>query len=485
MIPLTGFAPDLPPETPGIMTECSGLIPSMNTFIGVPSPIDAGLGAISSTAKGFVVTRKSDGNIRTFCGNATKLYEQVSGAWSDVSKVGGYAVSGDPVYRWRFCQFGDVTIAASKEETMQAITSGSFADVSASAPKAAIVEAINNQVFAFNINGMGFGDQQDRWACSALGDYTDWTPSVSTQCVSGQFLDSPGPITAGKALGSIIVAYKRDAMYVGQYIGAPEVWNWQRVPGEVGTHSQETVVNTGTQHFFIGKDDFYVFDGSRPASLKSPLRQWFFNTLDYRYAYRIQGTYDRVNKRVYWWFPTYASEGVLTACVVFNTATGQWGKFDLTIDAVCEYVSSGLDYEDLGTLFTDYDSLPTDIAYDSPFWVSGASVISVFQPDFKAYQLSGISSASSFTTGHFGDNVNFSTIKRVRPRFLVSPTSSTLDHQYSNYDADDFVTGNTSTYDGKYYDLLWSARWHKMKFNFTGPVSISGFDPVFVTDGSE
>ena len=482
MIPLTGFSPDLPPETQGIMTECDGLLPSMNTFISAPSPIDAGLGAISAKAQGFAVTRKTDNTTRVFCGNSTKLYEQSGGAWSD--KSGSvYSVGVDE--RWRFVQFGDVTLASAKSATIQAITTSNFADASGTAPKAAIIETINNQVFAFNINGMGFGDQADRWACSALGSYTDWTPSVATQCVSGQFLDSPGGITAGKQLGSIIVAYKERAMYVGQYVGAPEVWNWQRVPGDVGTPVNEAVVNTGTQHFFIGTDDFFMFDGTRPVSLNSPLRQWFFSNLDQKYAYRIQGAYDRINKRAYWWFPTKTSNGSLITCLVYHIQTGQWGKFDQEIEYVADYVSSGITYDSLGSVYSTYNDLPADVSYDSPFWNSGSSVIAIFKTDHKAYQLSGAATAASFTTGHFGDNVNFSTIKRVRPRFLASPTSSTLDHQYSNYDADDFVTGNTSTYDGKYYDLLWSARWHKMKFNFTGPVSISGFDPVFVTDGSE
>jgi hypothetical protein len=411
------------------------------------------------------------------------LYEQLGGVWSDKSKVGGYAAGPDD--RWRFAQFGDVTLASCKSETMQAITSGSFANVSASAPKASIVEVINNQVFAFNINGMGFGDQANRWACSAVGDYTDWTPDVNTQCVSGQFLDSPGAISAGKRLGDIIVAYKERAMYIGQYVGTPVVWDFRRVPGDIGTPCQEAVVSTGTAHYFIGMDDFYFFDGTRPQSLNSPLRQWFFSNLDAKNAYKICGTYDRINKRAYWWYPSISSSGALDDCIVLNTVTNQWGKLSLGIEYVADYVASGVTFEGLGTLYSTYEDLPTTISYDSPFWNSGSSVLAAFKTDHTAYQLSGAATESRFTTGHYGDNVQFSTVSRIRPRFLKSPTSSTLNYSHSNYDAESFTNNKTATYTNGWYDLIWSARWHKAEFVFNGPFSISGFEAVITPDGSE
>lgn len=484
MIPFVGFAPDLPPETPGVFTDCKNVLPAVNGFVAAPTSIDAGLGAISSAAQGFAVVKKSDNTTRVFCGNSTKLYEQVAGVWSDKS---GSVYGAGPDDRWRFAQFGDVTLATNKQNTIQAITTGSFADASGTAPKAAILEVINNQVFAFNINGMGFGNQPDRWACSALGGYTDWTPSVTTQCVSGQFLDAPGSITAGKRLGDVIVAYKEKAMYVGQYVGAPEIWNWQRVPGDIGAPCQEAVVNTGTFHLFVGPDDFYIFDGTRPTPVQAPIRNWFYANMDAKYAYKICGTYDRVNKRAYWWFPDVTSNGALTKCVVFNIASKQWTKIESTIEYVADYVSAGLTYDTLGSAYSTYDSLPTTISFDSPFWNSGSAVIAAFGTDHKAYQLSGTPGESRIVSHHIGDNTQFSTLSRIRPRFLVSPTSSTMNYSYSNTDGNNssFTNNITSTYAGKWYDLIWSAQWHKCEFVFQGPTTISGFDPVITPDGIE
>lgn len=484
MIPFVGFAPDQLPETPGVFLDCKNILPAIGSFVAAPSPIDCGFGAIDSPAKGFVVAKKLSDTTpnRIFCGSGSKLYEQSGYTWADVSRSGGYSLGPDE--RWRFAQFGDVTLAINKSAVLQASTSGAFADASATSPKAEIVEVINNQVFVFNMDGMGFGLDVTRWACSAIGSYTDWTPSVSTQCVSGQLLDSPGRITAGKRLGDVVVAYKEKAMYVGQYVGAPLVWDFHRVPGDIGAPGQESVISTGTAHFFIGPDDFYLFDGSRPQPLNSPVRNWFFNKADPRYLSRTWGTFDRFNQRAYWWFASKGSSGKLDQCIVYNVKTGQWGKVELTVECVCDYVSPGVTIDGLSDWSSTIDGLP-DVSLDSPFWNYGSQVVAVFQSDHKSYQLSGPSGESRIVTGHYGDNINFSTVSRVRPRFLLSPSSSTLNYSYSNTDATNFTQNITSTYANNWYDLIWSARWHKFELVFNGNCSISGFDLLMSQDGTE
>lgn len=482
MIPFVGFAPDLPPETPGIMTDCAGILPGVGEFVSAPSRVDAGLGALSAAARGFAVVRTNDNTIRTFAGDSAALYE-ASGTWADKSAVGGYSLGPDD--RWRFAQFGDQTIAAAKTETIQAITTGSFADLSASAPKAAIVETINNQVFAFNTEDATFGDSPNRWWCSALGDSTDWVPAVATQCVSNQLLSTPGPITAGRRLGDIIVAYKDRSMYVGQYVGAPAVWDFRLVPGNIGAPCQEAVVTTGTEHFFIGPDDFYRFDGSRPVALNSPLREWFFANFDAAFAYRMCGAFDRVNQRVFWWFCSLSGGGVLDKCVVLNIKTGQWGRMDGSIEIAAEYLASGVTFESLGSLYATYDDLPTTISFDSPFWNAAGAVIAAFGTDHTAYTYSGVSGASSITTGHHGDNQQWTTVSRVKPRFLLAPASSQMLYSHSNTDAESFTQNLTSTYANNWYDVLWSAQWHKFEMQFTGNTKISGYDLTISPDGSQ
>jgi hypothetical protein len=290
-------------------------------------------------------------------------------------------------------------------------------------------------------------------------------------------LDAPGPITAGKRLGDVIVAYKDRAMFVGQFVGVPVIWNWTRLPGNVGTPCQEAVVTTGTQHFFVGPDDFYVFDGSRPQPLQSPLRQWFFDNLDPQYASRIVSAYDSINGRIFWWFASKSSAGTIDKGICLHIQTGRWGRLDENIEAAAEYFEPGVTYDDLGSLYATYDDLPTDISFDSPFWNAGNGVLAVFKTDHTAYTYSGTPTSASLTSGLWGDGYTYLTLKAVRPRFLVSPTTTSMEHFYSNLQSDSMTVGVTASYSTQgNYDLLWSARWHKAKFNFTGATTIVGVD---------
>ena len=53
-----------------------------------------------------------------------------------------------------------------------------------------------------------YGQRPDSWYCSALYNQADWVPNIATQCATGRLIDTPGPNTACKALGSNIVIYK-------------------------------------------------------------------------------------------------------------------------------------------------------------------------------------------------------------------------------------------------------------------------------------
>lgn len=469
---LTGFAPDLDPATEGVITDCSSLIPNTKGMQSAPSAVDAGFSALGSAAKGFAVVRKLDNTKRVFTGTASNLYEASGTSWSSVGS--GYSLGSDS--RWRFAQYGNVTVAANKETNIQGSTSGAFSALTG-APKAAIVETLNNQIFAFNTNEGTYGDSPERWWCCAVGNENSWTPSSSTQAATGQLLDAPGPITAGKRLGDVIVAYKDRAMFLGQYVGVPVIWNWVHLPGNIGTPCNEAVVTTGTAHFFVGPDDFYLFDGSRATPLQSPLRQWFFDNLDPQYASRIVSAYDSINGRVFWWFVSKSGAGTIDNGICLHIQTNKWGRLDENIEAAAEYFSPGVTYEGLGTLYSTYDSLPTDISYDSPFWNAGNGVLAVFKTDHKAYTYSGTPQSSSMTMGLIGDGVSYTILKGVRPRFIASPTTTDLEHFYSNLQSDSMTTGVTSSYSTQgNYDLIWSARWHKVKVNFTGSQTIAGLD---------
>jgi hypothetical protein len=487
MIPFVGYAPDLPIGTQGIFTACDRIIPLTDGFAAQNAPLDIGINALAGQARGFAIIGRLDGLRRVFSATQTKIYELNSTTWTDVSAAGDYDLGADAEIRARFAQFGNVTLAAvGQNDLLQSSTTGAFSAI-ANSPQAKVIETVNNFVFAFNYvdPAYGLGTRENGWWCSALGDETDWNPSVSTQSVAGSFIETPGPVVAAKRLGSSIVAYKEKSAFFGQYVGAPAVWSWTQLPGELGTYSQETIVNVGTAHFFISHDDFQMFDGSRFTSIGTPVRQTFFNELDPKYRTRIWAAHDRINGLIYWHYPSKSGGGAIDKCLVYNYKIDKWGRSDQLIEAVAEYIDPGITYDGLGAEYATYDDLPTGISYNSSFWTAEAPVVTFFGTDHKLYGYGGTPTSSSITTGHYGDVTQFSTISKVRPRFIVTPASSTMEYSHSNDNADNMTQNITSTLVNNVYDMIWSARWHKFKFNYVGAMKITGFRPEMINDGVE
>jgi hypothetical protein len=485
---LVGYAPDLPQTTPGVITTCTNMVPTIRGMKGAPSlQSPSGItGALAAACAGASSLRKLDDSVRVFAGTATKLYEIASGAWTDRTRASGgdYTLGTD--IRWRFAQFGDVSVAAAKSDTLQASSSGAFANVTG-APKAGVVEVVGQFVFLGDTNESTYGDSQSRWWCCAKGDYTDWTPAISTECATGLITSTPGKIRAIKRFGPHVVIYKLRSIHLGIYAGQPSIWSFDReISSQVGAVSHEAVVDVGTpeepRHIFMGFDDFYEFNGGRPRPIgQGWVKETVFNELNTTYMERAMALVDRVNSLVYFFYPSGANNNP-DKCVIYNYKTQRWGRADRSVEFAFDYVSVGLSYDELGSSYSTYDDLPS-ISYDSTIWTSGYPIPAVFDTSHNLKTLDGVSSTSGFRLGDIGDDERFSTVMRVRPRFYTEPDSATLVNYYRNNLGESLTTGATTTMANSKFDLKRSARWHQLDFSFVGDVELGTLDIPMVENG--
>jgi hypothetical protein len=497
-----GYAPDLPPTTPGVMTDCAALIPSSRGYKPAATPASVGLPALTGTlpaCRGAALVRKTDDTTRLFAGTVNGLFESGSATWTPRSS-GVYALGS--TNKWRFAQFGDRSLAAAKTEILQSLTTATtFANVTSTAPKGAIVETVNNFVMLLNVNDQGAifdsADRPDGWWCGPKGnDGTgNWVPSVTTEAATGTLRSTPGPITAGRRFGNQMVAYKLRSMYLGTYVGPPVIWDWQLLPGEAGAMSQEAVANIGAaddpKHIFMGFDNFYMFAGGRAVSIgnvteegfMSPVRDTVFAELNASAYYACQALHDPRKALVYFYYPTINSI-TPDKCVVYNYRTNRWGRDDRTIEQVVDFIAAGTSYNDLGTSFSTYNDLPAQ-SYDVAFALQGAQLPAIFDTTHTLKTLTGTPTNSSITTGDYGDPQQFFDLVRVIPQFLTAPTSATMTN-YSRDILSDVLTprGATAMSSGR-FDVLASARWHRAKFDMTGDYEITGFDAQSSEDGEE
>lgn len=474
MITLEGFAPDVDPVTPGIFTDCSHFVPTERGFAAANTISENGTPALAAACTGGALVTKVDDSKRVFAGTATKVYELVSSVWTDRSRAGSYTGA-----KWRFAQFGDVSIAATGASILQSSSSGAFADLAGS-PQAKFVVVSNGFVMAFN----GPTIMADGWACSGLYDHTAWTPSLVTQSADGRLLDAPGPIVGAKTLGEVVVAYKDRSMFVGQYVGPPYIWAWSKVAGgEVGAISNECIVDVGYAHYFIGHDDFWVFDGTRPVSMNSPLRRWFFKNSDANNRSKTVGVFDRYNNRIYWYFCGLDSGGVLNKCIVFNVKSGKWGMDDNVIEAAMQYTDPGLTWGDLWTsIGQSWVNWPGK-AYEDVFPPSGSPQPAVITSNHKIGLLIGAPGSSSFTTGDMGADEQETLLSKVYLRFLSTPSAVTCQGYHKAVEGDNVAVGSTGYYHDGRIDLMQSDRWHRLNIGFSGGVEIVGISPSMQPDG--
>jgi hypothetical protein len=482
IVKLLGLAPDSDQTIPGVLTNCSGVVPSQKGMKGAPSPADTGMASLAATCQGAALLTKLDGTTRLLAGVKTKLYEAGASTWTDVSRAASYTTAGTGA--WRFAVQGNVAFAANGADTLQAsVSSGAFSCV-AGAPVANIVETVGKFVFAIGTSANAHGVQ---WC--ALGDYTSWSASIATQAGSDTLTVTPGGNTAGRRFGNTIIVYKKNSMYLGVYVGPPNVWEFSLIPGQAGAMSQEVVVNIGTPenpiHLFMGEDDFYRYDGSKPVRIGSNRikRQVFSELVQSRY-YACKALHVPKEAQVYFYYPIVDS--VLPGrAVVYNYLTDQWGQ-DVyrQIEATTDYIASAVTYDGMGSLYATYNDFPV-ISYDLAFVGSTQISPAVFNTNHQMKTLTGPAGDTSFTTGDYGDPSRVSTATRVVPVFLQEPTSASLTNYYRMRTGATLVADVTTALSSGAFDFCRDARWHRLQMSFTGDWEMAAFAPEWERSGRE
>jgi hypothetical protein len=477
---LVGYAPDADPGIPGVIVDCAAFVGSLRGMEAAPSGIATGLPALAAACLGAASFRDLTNVQTTAAGTATKLYTAGTTSWTDRS--GAATFNAATANRWSFAQYGNVTLAANKGDTIQARTTGDFANAGAAAPKAAFIETVNDFVFAANVNDGA--DKPDGWHCSALGDYTDWAASIATQSANGRVTDVPGPLTGAKRLADSIVLYKRKAIYVGNYVGPDIIWAFQLASAEAGAIHHNAIVSVDYAHYLMGDDDFYRFDGSRPVPIGADVRKSVFGEFDRTASHLCTALLERVNARIYFFYPDSSNAGYANRGVVLNYKTGRWGRHDFPMETTLQFIQAALTYDDLGTYYATYDDFP-NASYDTAFLGGAIETPAYFDTSHVLRTLTGAPGTSRFTLGEVGSDEIFTTLTRAQLRLLTAPTTAAMTNYYKHSSADAFTTDVSTPIGSSRFDVLRSARWHKLQFDFTGAIETPGLRVDSVPDGTE
>lgn len=391
--------------------------------------------------------------------NKSYLFRLVGGAFENATRGGTYYNGG---YDWHpIVKFGNYVIAAKYSEPMQAALDSpgvAFTDI-ASAPKAKLLIATDNFLIAFNTDDAVYGQSGDRWWCSAYQTHSDWVPSITTQATTGRIIAGGGVITAAAKFGSGAICWKQQSMFYGSYVGAPAVWQWDMVPGDIGCVGPEAVAEIGGALVFVSSDNIWLYDGTRPVSIADGhvrvkmLSEW--SELDADRA-KTKVMYDRVSGLVWICLRTKTTGiGSDWCCLAWHIQTKRWGRNDFDIQAVVHGVPAGA-YNNSGK---------------SAMFANGEGEISCFVTS-KAF-----ASIYGYTVGYatlacFGDNSRASYINRVNVRMTQQPYECKIKGIIRNSLQDDGAPVSEAYLVGSQFDLRQNAKWHQFSISFSGDFEI-------------
>ena len=431
--------------------------------------------ALDNRPQGLATLSSTDATIKVVAGDSSKLYLLNNATFNDVSKSGGYTVS--DLAQWSFTIFGNRIIASAIGQNIQSYeigTSTEFADLVALQTK--FVTTVKD----FLVTGYNASQSQRvRW--SAINDPTDFTVSQTTQSDFQDLVGDHGQLQMIKG-GEYLVAFMERAIYRGDYVGTPLIFQFTKVDSNIGVLKSGSVVQYGNVYYFLAEDGFYMFNGRSSVPIgANKINKFFFNNFSTTYSDRISASVDPRNQLIVWAYPSNSSTGELDKAIMYNYVTQRWSTADIDVYLLGQAQTPGYTLEQLDTISSSIDALT--LSLDSPFWSGSRFFLSGFNTDNKLGTFSGTPGTAKLLSSQLELEGRRSTLRNIRP--IVSGGTTTV--QTSSIDKQ----GNTETLksalsltDSGDAPMRCTGRYHKVQLNITGDFDdCLGFDAELVNEG--
>lgn len=362
-IPFTGYAPGNPEHGTGLL-RAENVIPAMGAWRPMPQISSGGTvlssgpllgGYCHAYPSGLGTGTYAGDAITEFWGSKLNLYAYAAGAFTSVSRGGGYSAGALVPSEWNFASFGNDIWAANGVDVAQRRTNnaGAFANgvTSAFVPVPRFLTTVREFLV------MGFLNQAGRFAdeiaISDVGDATYFSPKDATRpssTASSQRVRSrPGQLT-GLVGGQFGRIFKRRSIHSLVFTGEQNFpFAVDEISPSVGSPCGKSIVECADGFIrFWGGDAFYRQIGTAPPEKISPptLNNLLIEAnMDQVWKYamtrtapvtmydeglRISGAEGRQSGIVFWLYLTAGASGtVLSRMIAHDPTSGEWGTINL------------------------------------------------------------------------------------------------------------------------------------------------------------
>lgn len=416
-IKVASFTPDLPDfENPGSPNARNVLPRTTRSFGPVNGPAVYADSALDARCQGATAFLDPTGNAFQFAGDINDLYQFTSGAWTKVSKPGGYTTPDELQWRWEY--FNGLAIATNYFDPIQKWTLGAstaFADLGGSPPKARYMAAVRGFLMLAGTNDGTFGQQPQRVWWSGAGNPEHWpTPGTAA---AAQALSSYNDLTGsggwnqgivGKLGNADAAIFQEHAVYRVVFSGPPNVFDFLPAEGVKGCPAPGSIVQVGGLAFYLGEDGFYAFDGARSTPIGvDQVDKYFYADLDQEHLARICATVDPINKIVFWAYPGRGNvDGIPNHVLAYRWDLQRWSVVDLELTFLARLLTIGYTLDELYTVKGySFDGPPASTAPALPaplgsrIWTGGQVMLGLFDTHNRFNTLTGATLAASVESG--------------------------------------------------------------------------------------
>ena len=402
-MPVFPFGPWLPDQpdyqNQGVITA-TNVLPGATGYLPLRQ-LTISTDALDARPRGAIQARDKDGTVFQYSGDAAKLYQNVSNAWTDRSKSGGYSTGDEEV--WEFTPWKNKVLAVNFSDNPQQITFAAsiFSDLT-TAFKARHIASVRDFVVVANTFDSTDGNVPSRVRWSAFNDETDWTVSASTL---SDFQDLKTAAVERIFGGEFGVIFQKNSVWRMTFVGAPVVFQFDEVLPGIGIITPGAAARAGDAIYFLSDQGFFALtQGSQAESIGvGSVDRFILDDIDKNNLHRISAVTDATSQRILWAYPGSGStDGRPNKIIVYDRGLKKWSLIEEEAELIWTAGGLGTTLDALDSVSSSIDAL--GVSLDSSRWVGGAAEIGVFDEAFKSGFFDGDKKAGTIVTGEFEFN---------------------------------------------------------------------------------
>src|SRR6202142_1153062 len=209
------------------------------------------------------------------------------------------------------------------------------------------VSAPQQMVIALGANDIGtsnFDPLLVRW-CD-IGDFTDWTPSVSNAAGSYR-IPTGSALTGGISAPNFTAIWTDIDMWLMIFLGGAgtNVWGFQKIASGVDLLSYGCAAVYQNRVYWPSPNGFFVFDGNAVNLIPCPVWDIFWRNLNHQQAQKVKAAVNSGFQEISWHFPSASGNGSVDSRVTYNLRENTW-SYDIppTTLARTAWVDGGAGY---------------------------------------------------------------------------------------------------------------------------------------------